>query len=71
MGEGRIKDLMRYFHLSENEFADALEAELRSPDFKPTGLYTRTIDAICGIFKVSPEWLKYGTGTMFLSEEGA
>ena len=41
MGEGRIKELMRYFHLSENEFADALEAELRSPDFKPTGLYTR------------------------------
>lgn len=71
MGEGRIKELMRYFHLSENEFADALETELRSPDFKQTGLYTRTIDAICSIFKISPGWLKYGTGTMFPSEKGA
>jgi len=70
MGE-RIKELLAYFHLSANEFADALETELRSPDFKPTGRYTRNIDAICSIFKVSPEWVKYGTGTMFLSEKGA
>ena len=49
MGE-RIKELLAYFHLSANEFADALETELRSPDFKPTGRYTRNIDAICSIF---------------------
>lgn len=67
----RIKELRIKLNLSQKEFGSAigLRSSISEIENKKAPITERTIIAICNIFHVNEEWLRFGKGEMFISED--
>lgn len=64
----RIKQVREYFEMSQAEFGEKINVAQRTVSNMESGvtnITTRNIEAICRVFNVSEEWLRYGDGEMF------
>ena len=69
----RIKQLRSYFALSQEQFANRIHRTsgfISNVENGKSGLSDITIALICNEFSVREEWLRDGTGQMFLPEKG-
>ncbi|AEB77665.1 repressor [Clostridium botulinum] len=65
----RIKELRKLKGLNQSTFAKSLglsQNHISSIEKGVRGLTTRTINDICRIYNVSPNWLINGTGDIFI-----
>ena len=66
---GRIRELRKMLGISQSEFADTLNLKQNSISLIEIGKRNpsdRTISDICQKFNVSEEWLRNGTGNVFI-----
>lgn len=66
----RFKAIRKHFALTQEKFAKKIN---KASSFVSTvetgrcGLSAATVDTICSVFGVNVEWLRTGTGEMFVS----
>ena len=68
----RIKTLRQYFALTQEQFAKKIgrtKAYISNIENGHAGMSTMTVSSICSAFSVREEWLRDGTGEMFLPEQ--
>ena len=68
----RIKTIRTYFTLSQDQFAKKIgrtKAYISNVENGHSGMSRSTISSICAAFSVREEWLRDGTGEMFLAEQ--
>lgn len=69
----RLKELRKnILKLSQKQFAEKLnitQAGLSKIELSGSVLTERNIKTICSIFNVSEEWLRYGTGEVFVNKD--
>lgn len=68
----RIRELRKALNLSQREFAEKIGLKQNAVSYmeKENGNVTeQNIKLICAQFSVSEEWLRTGTGKMFLENE--
>ena len=68
----RIKTIRTYFTLSQDQFAKKIgrtKAYISNVENGHSGMSRSTISSICTAFSVREEWLRDGTGEMFLAEQ--
>lgn len=65
----RIKELRKNLNLTQEEFAKSISlsrSAYSNIEAGFTNLTDRNLSLICKTFNVNEEWLRYGTGDMFL-----
>ena len=65
----RIKEIREYVHLTQAEFAKKIgrtKTFISGVECGVYGMSSKTICSICSTFGVNEEWLKNGTGDMFV-----
>ncbi len=65
----RVKQIRRYFALSQEKFAKRINKTtgfISNVEIGRAGMSDDTIQTICDIFGIDEEWLRNGTGDMFL-----
>ena len=67
----RIKELRNFLNLSQREFGNAigLRSSISEIENEKAPITERTIIAICSKFNVNEDWLRYGKGEMFITED--
>lgn len=67
----RIKELRKALNLSQKDFGIqiGLRSSISEIENKKAPITERTIIAICNIFNVNEEWLRTGSGEMFVNED--
>lgn len=67
----RIKELRTILHLKQKEFGNAigLRSSMSDIELGKAPITERTIIAICSKFNVNEEWLRTGTGEIFVNED--
>lgn len=69
----RLKLLRDYLSLTQKDMSQALMIKQSSYSAIETGrrdLTERNIALLCNIYSVNPDWLKEGTGEMFVEVDG-
>lgn len=67
----RIKDVRKQLHKTQTEFARELgfgQSGIAEIERSTRNITDRHIKAICSIFKVNEDWLRYGKGEMFIND---
>lgn len=65
----RMKEVMEWYHLNTSEAAEMIgisESDLSDVLEKGLGMRVDDFNRFCDTFKVSPDWLEYGVGSMRL-----
>lgn len=65
----RIKKLRKHLDMTQQEFADRIKVKrntVATYEMGRTGISDAAISLICKEFNVNEEWLRNGTGEMFL-----
>lgn len=67
----RIKELRKTLNLKQKEFGNiiGLRSSMSEIEHGSAPVTERTIIAICSKFNVNEEWLRNGTGEMFVNED--
>ncbi len=68
----RIKELRKKLYLTQTEFADKLNLKQATIGMYENGIRNvneRSINQICRTFNVNEDWLRYGTGEMFIKND--
>ena len=67
----RIKELRNALNLSQREFGKniGLRSSISEIENGKAPITERTVISICSKFNVSEEWLRFGTGEMFIIED--
>ena len=67
----RIKELRKALHLSQTAFGEKIglgRGSIKGFDEKTTIPSDLTIQLICSVYNVNPDWLMHGVGEMFLDK---
>lgn len=67
----RIKELRKALHLSQTAFGEKIglgRGSIKGFDEKTTVPSELTIQLICSVYNVNPDWLMHGDGEMFLDK---
>lgn len=67
----RIKELRKALHLSQTAFGEKIglgRGSIKGFDEKTTIPSDLTIQLICSVYNVNPNWLMHGVGEMFLEK---
>lgn len=67
----RIKELRKALHLSQTAFGEKIglgRGSIKGFDEKTTIPSDLTIQLICSVYNVNPDWLMHGDGEMFLDK---
>lgn len=71
---GRIKEVRLAVRMNQTQFADKIGIRQSSlsdiENGKTENIDERNVRIICKEFNVNEEWLRYGNGDMFKTEEG-
>ncbi len=70
--ETRIKEMRKHLNLTQTEFGDSLGVSRDVINSYERGRVTPTqtfVELLCMKYDVNPEWLKHGTGDMFLERD--
>ncbi len=66
----RLKEIRSHFNLSQEEFGERINIRSRAHisllESGNRNFTDRIINDICRVFSVNEEWLRYGTGEMFI-----
>lgn len=67
----RMKQVRKQLHKTQTEFASELgfgQSGIAEIERSTRNITERHIKAICSIFKVNEDWLRYGKGEMFIND---
>lgn len=71
----RLKKIRLYFNKTQEEFAASIniksKAHISSLESGKRALTDRIISDVCNTYNINEEWLKFGTGEMFIENDSS